>query len=226
MRFEFGNNWKKYAINIDERRIISAETSLTDMLGIETIQGKPFLDAGCGSGLFSLAAVRLGARKVHSFDFDENSVNTTKSVKETFAPDANNWIIERGDILDKDYLQRTGKHDIVYSWGVLHHTGDMWKAIENAASNVAENGILFISIYNDQGMASNAWRLIKKAYNALPGIAKGLVLYPVFIRIWLPTFIRDFIKLKPFTTWKSYRENAECRHGGMLLTGLADTRLR
>lgn len=166
-------------------------------------QGKSFLDIGSGSGLFSLAARNMGAR-VHSFDYDEDSVGCTRYLKDTFYRDDARWQVERGDVLDKEYLAQFNKFDIVYSWGVLHHTGNMYQALENAGSLVANQGILFISIYNDQGRASRMWRCIKKAYNRAPKYLRGFILFPCLIRLWGPTTIKDILKGKPFSTWRIY----------------------
>jgi 2-polyprenyl-3-methyl-5-hydroxy-6-metoxy-1,4-benzoquinol methylase len=109
------------------------------MLKVERLDGKSFLDIGSGSGLFSLAARRLGAR-VHSFDYDQQSVACTAELRRRYFPSAGDWVVERGSALDRDYLARLGTFDVVYSWGVLHHTGDMWRALENVKPLVAERG--------------------------------------------------------------------------------------
>jgi 2-polyprenyl-6-hydroxyphenyl methylase/3-demethylubiquinone-9 3-methyltransferase len=150
-RFEFGKNWKRFLTLLSEDRICEAEKSLKKMLEIENLNGKTFLDVGCGSGLFSLAARRLGAR-VRSFDYDLVSAECAKELKKRFFPDDNHWTIERGDVLDENYLRSLGEFDIVYAWGVLHHTGAMWQALEKMDRLVAKEGVLFISIYNDQGL--------------------------------------------------------------------------
>jgi 2-polyprenyl-6-hydroxyphenyl methylase/3-demethylubiquinone-9 3-methyltransferase len=207
-RFAFGNNWNDFSQFINDNRIALAERSLKEMLGIETLEGKTFLDIGCGSGLFSLAAVRLGAKRVHSFDYDPQSVATTTAVKKTYLPDGDNWTIERGDALDSAYLDSLGKFDVTYSWGVLHHTGKMWRALENVTRTVAvPGGSLFIALYNDQGWKSTCWKIIKVLYNALPGFLKYLILLPVFASLWGPTFVRDGLRLNPFATWKTYCRN-------------------
>jgi 2-polyprenyl-3-methyl-5-hydroxy-6-metoxy-1,4-benzoquinol methylase len=161
--FEFGKNWKRFLRLLDEDRILQAEESLKEMLGEEDLRGKSLVDIGCGSGLFSLAARRLGAR-VHSFDYDPVSVECTKELKRRYFSDDTNWSIEHGDVLDKSYLGYLGQFDVVYAWGVLHHTGAMRQSLGNIDSLVVEGGKLFISIYNDQGNASARWASVKKFY--------------------------------------------------------------
>ncbi len=166
-RFEFGKNWSRFLALLDNNRISEAEASLKQMLGYENLAGKSFLDIGSGSGLFSLAARRLGAR-VHSFDYDPQSVACAEELKRRYFPGDDDWIIESGSALDDDYVKSLGEFDIVYSWGVLHHTGEMWHALANAQAPVAPGGKLFIAIYNDTGSQAARWKWIKKTYNELP----------------------------------------------------------
>ncbi len=170
-RFEFGENWKRFLQVLNNERIAEAEKSLKQMLGVEELNGKSFLDIGSGSGLSSLVARRMGAN-VHSLDYDPQSVNCTRELKRRFYSEDVRWVIEKGSVLDVNYLQSLEHFDIVYSWGVLHHTGDMWQALENASIPVREGGKLFIAIYNDQGGLSNYWKLIKRTYNKLPKFFK------------------------------------------------------
>jgi 2-polyprenyl-3-methyl-5-hydroxy-6-metoxy-1,4-benzoquinol methylase len=207
-RFEFGRNWALFLELLDDSRIRQAEDSLRDMLEVGDLAGKSFLDVGSGSGLFSLAARRLGAR-VWSFDYDPQSVACTNELRRRyFAGDAR-WVVEQGSALDPEYLARLGQFDVVYSWGVLHHTGSMWQALENVHRRVAPGGRLVIAIYNDAGGRSIVWRGLKRTYLALPR-----ALRPAFAALAvLPGELRmgasALIKLRPseyIHMWTRYAE--------------------
>lgn len=172
-RFGFGNNWKHFIERYyTEERIQSAQDQLLDVLLLPNLEGMTFLDIGSGSGLHSYAAWRSGAKKVISFDYDVNSVETTKKLWE-MAGSPQNWTVMRGDVLDTAFMKQFEDVDIVYSWGVLHHTGNMYKAIENAAIPLEnrESGIFFIALYSYNAYQSIAspgpeyWLEVKKRYN-------------------------------------------------------------
>jgi 2-polyprenyl-3-methyl-5-hydroxy-6-metoxy-1,4-benzoquinol methylase len=208
-RFEFGKNWSAFLTVLDEERIVKAEESLKQMLAVEDLAGKTFLDIGSGSGLFSLAARRLGAR-VHSFDFDSNSFACTSELRNRYFEGDGNWKVEQGSALDRAYIESLGKFDIVYSWGVLHHTGSMWEALENAAVPVAENGRLFIAIYNDTGSQAKRWHWIKKTYCRMPKLLKT----PFAVLAILPDeakgIVKSLVTLKPMSyirSWTRYKND-------------------
>jgi SAM-dependent methyltransferase len=196
LRFAFGENWARFLTVLNEDRIRSAERSLCQMLQVENLADKTFLDIGSGSGLFSLAARRLGA-KVHSFDYDSQSVACTAELRRRYFPDDPEWKVEQGSALDVAYLQTLGTFDIVYSWGVLHHTGAMWLGIENAIGRVSEEGQLYIAIYNDQGFKSRAWWLVKWLYNKLPIPLNQIYAYGVGLSVNLLNIAKYTLLLKP-----------------------------
>ena len=202
-RFAFGANWTRFLSALNEDRIARAEKSLSEMLGTERLDGLSFLDVGSGSGLFSLAARRMGA-KVHSFDFDPKSVACTQELRRRYFRVDENWLVEQGSVLDREYLSTLGKFDVVYSWGVLHHTGAMWQALENVTPLVSdEAGRLFIAIYNDQGRKSQRWAWIKRTYNQRPWLRPLLLGYG-WARAWGVSLLLDLYHLRPFSSWRDY----------------------
>jgi 2-polyprenyl-6-hydroxyphenyl methylase/3-demethylubiquinone-9 3-methyltransferase len=177
------------------------------MLQVKDFSGKSFLDIGSGSGLFSLAAMRLGATRVYSLDYDPQSVACAHELKGRFFPAASHWTVGRGDALDNNYLAGLGTYDVVYSWGVLHHTGNMWQALKNVLPLVADGGKLFIAIYNDAGKKSRRWRTLKKMYNsaAFYRIALPAIFIPLNV---VRSLVRDLSGLKnPLTRYRVYKKD-------------------
>ncbi len=203
-RFGFGENWRRFLDVLDDDRIRVAEESLKTMLGVESLAGKTFLDIGSGSGLFSLSAMRLGAERVHSFDYDPSSVNCARELKRRYFPDDDRWTIERGDALDSAYLESLGAWDVIYSWGVLHHTGDMWKALSNVANMARPGSRVFISIYNDQGGQSRRWTRVKRMYNTGP--AGRAVVLGAFVPVFAAQHLaHDVLRRRnPLDTYREY----------------------
>ena len=166
--FDFGRNWSEYARLIDDEAVREAEKGLLKLIPAERIAGADWLDIGSGSGLHSLAASRLGARHVTAIDIDSNSVETTRRVLAANAVEAK---VEERSIFEADEL---GRFDIVYSWGVLHHTGDMWRAIRAAAGHVGAGGLFVIALYEKTPLCG-AWRAEKRLYTRAPGPVRQLI---------------------------------------------------
>jgi SAM-dependent methyltransferase len=206
MRFEFGKNWQRFVRrNFTRERCAFAKARLLEFAGRDSLRGVDFLDIGCGSGLHSLAAYEAGAARVFSFDYDPNSV-AAGNILRRHAGNPPNWHIERGDVLDTNYIAKFGKWKFVYSWGVLHHTGDVRQAIRNAQSTVATDGILYLALYSADVVAleaQNFWLEKKKEYNAAGRLKRAGM---VWWYIWnyqlqselrrLPEFVRRAAKYK------------------------------
>jgi SAM-dependent methyltransferase len=172
--FSFGKNWCDFVSTyFTPERVTIAKRHLAEFLEMPDLKGKSFLDIGCGSGLSSLAAYELGAATIVSFDLDPEAVNTTKKLKE-LAGNPAHWTIVQGSILDDQFISALAKADIVYSWGVLHHTGRIWDAIEHAARLLAENGLLYIALYTTTPK-SPYWIRVKKRYNQASVFEKSMM---------------------------------------------------
>lgn len=167
-RFAFGRNWCKFVRkNFSQERCDVAKKRILDFAGIDSLKAVDFLDIGCGSGLHSLAAVQAGAARVHSFDYDSDSVAATKILWQMAGSPAQ-WTVEQGDVLSADYIGSLGKWGFVYSWGVLHHTGAVWKALENAQSTVKDDGLFYVALYSsdaDSQSSREFWLEAKQRYN-------------------------------------------------------------
>lgn len=219
-RFGFGANWAHFLSVLDDERIAEAENSLRSMLAVDELTGRSFLDIGSGSGLFSLAARRLGAT-VHSLDYDPQSVACTAELRRRYFPEDPAWTVEQGSALDAAYLEGLGEFDVVYSWGVLHHTGSMWLGIDLAAQRVAEGGLLFIAIYNDQGVKSHVWWGIKYLYNKLPRPLNTAYAYGLGLTTYGLNVLRYTVRLKPMKAIRPML-NYKKRRGMSLMHDLVD----
>ena len=167
--FAFGANWKMFLDRITPARIQNAQRSLTDFLQLENLCGKTFLDVGCGSGLFSLAAFKLGAERIVSFDPDPLSVECCRTLRARAGEPAN-WQVHQASILDGEFASWPGTFDIVYAWGTLQHTGRMWESLKRSSELVGPGGFLYIAVYNfvDGWLGSRFWLGVKRFYNLLP----------------------------------------------------------
>ena len=179
LRFGFGRNWSDFiAQHFSDARVESSRVHLLKALRLGSLEGLSFLDIGCGSGLHSLAALRAGAASVNGFDYDPDSVATSLKVRDMTVGAAAPWTVEQGSVLDAARMERLGKADIVYSWGVLHHTGDMWTAMDNAVIARKPDGVVYIALYSsDQYVEPPAahWVRIKRAYNECGAFGKRMM---------------------------------------------------
>lgn len=185
LRFGFGKNWSEFVdTRLSEAIIEESRRHMADMLRTESLKGKTFLDIGCGSGIHSLAALKLGAERVISFDYDRDSVSTTERVR-AFAGAPSNWTVTQGSVLDQSFMTSLPKADIVYSWGVLHHTGDMWTAVRNAAIPLQQDGVFYIALYSSDNYVDPPpayWMRVKRNYNLSGPFGKRLAEWRYMLR--------------------------------------------
>jgi 2-polyprenyl-6-hydroxyphenyl methylase/3-demethylubiquinone-9 3-methyltransferase len=174
--FSFGENWEGYLAGcFSEERLRIAKDWLLGFLELPDLKGKRFIDVGCGSGLSSLAAHDAGADRLFSFDVDPASVRATTRLRE-LRKNASHWDVANGSVLDPAYVAGLGTWDIVYSWGVLHHTGRMWDAVRNAATLVRPDGLFYIALYTTDH-SSEFWKRIKLRYNRAGRLRKRYMEY-------------------------------------------------
>lgn len=203
--FSFGKNWQDFLKGLTKEKTENAELSIKDFMGMNSLFGKTVIDIGCGSGIFSYAMFNMKAEKIVSLDVDPFSVKCCEFMHEK-AGKPKNWEIYHGSILDDHFVSKLGKFDVVYSWGVLHHTGKMWEAIKKSAQLVNEKGYFYISIYNkvDGLWGSNFWLKIKKNYNNHPWVGK-YILEPGYIFAY---FVLNLLEFKnPFKEIRNYKSN-------------------
>lgn len=200
--FSFGENWQNFLGTVDQEVIDKAKHDIELWLDKDFVAGKTVLDIGSGSGIHSLAFHQLGAKSVHSFDYDPNSVAATTLTRQRTGNPAN-WTVCHGSILDKEYLKtfRDG-FDIVYSWGVLHHTGSMWEAVDNSIRLVRPGGKLWISLYA-KGARYSKDLTLKQQYNAASQLGKHWMIGKKIAKL----MVRRALALKNPFGWneKKYR---------------------
>lgn len=173
--FDFGSNWEDFSKHrVDRERLELVSESLQSLMGNVSFVGKSFLDVGCGSGLFSLAAYRLGATKVIGIDVNPRCIEISETNRDFLAAGAP-IEFQIASALDLEQLKPLGSFDIVYAWGSLHHTGSMWNAVANVSKCVAPGGNLVLAIYKKH-ITSPIWKAVKWIYNQTPRIVQRVMI--------------------------------------------------
>jgi len=200
-QFDFGSNWRAFSRHaLTPERVEQAKRHLAELLGHIKIQDRSFVDIGFGQGLSLLIATSMGGRTV-GCDINPLCATVLQENQVRAFPELNAQAIPIviGSILDDNLVTSVrhrspdgprGYYQIVHSWGVLHHTGDMAAAIRNASSLVAPGGHFIVAIYN-RHWSSGAWTVIKRLYNTCPApiqkIMVGLLWPVIFLAKWLVT---------------------------------------
>jgi SAM-dependent methyltransferase len=176
MAFTFGENWLAYSRTLDAPRLESATRSVAELLGAPDLRGRTVVDVGAGSGLFSLAALKLGAERVVALDRDRNCLKAIEQNAGRYlsAAERARLNVLEADVLDAGRLPHE-RFDVVYAWGSLHHTGAMWRAVGNVAALCGPQGTFALALYNRTWFTPQ-WHAIKRAYHAAPApVRVGMV---------------------------------------------------
>jgi 2-polyprenyl-3-methyl-5-hydroxy-6-metoxy-1,4-benzoquinol methylase len=192
--FSFGANWQSFVESMPKAAIDEAVEGVKQWLDADRVAGRSVVDVGSGSGIHSLAFLRLGASSVRSFDFDPKSVDATKAVWRKLG-EPRTWDISSGSILDEAFTGALGTFDIVYSWGVLHHTGALWHALDQATKLVAPGGCLWVAIYVS-GPSYPRHLATKRRYNAASPVVKRVMEAAALARVALSNARRTSNPLK------------------------------
>ncbi len=214
IQFSFGENWLAYVAGLQECHVREAEQAFVRSTSLDNLTGYTFLDAGCGSGLSSLVACRLQAERVTSFDVDPHSVACTQQLRARFAGEPPRWTVRRLSLLEPHLCEIVGKARMVCCWGVAHHTGSMWEAIDNVARCVEDEGWFLLAIYN-RTRHSGTWLTIKRLYNRAPSVVKALlravfhakVFAGLLVRGQHPgRFLRDYVRHRGMSYWRDVED--------------------
>lgn len=207
-KFSFWKNWARFLERLNEKKINQAKDYLENFIwGKEKIEGKTVIDFWCWSGLMSLCFYLLWAKKIVSIDIDDNSINCTKYLKEKYCKQTNKWDILKGSILNENFIKSLWKYDIVYSWGVIHHTWNMWKWLDLIWKLVNNNWLLYIAIYNkyEKFPSSKLWLKIKKIYANSNFLIRKIMYYLLIMEI---IFMRIIKWQNPYKYIKDYYKNS------------------
>ncbi len=176
-------------------------------MGRPNLNGLSILDIGCGSGLHSIAMLDAGATQVDGFDYDANSVKASKFVQAQVG-NPPNWTVEQGSVLDDAYVSNLPLYNMVYSWGVLHHTGEVWHAIQNAASRVKPGGLFYIALYSadlQKNPTPEFWLDVKRKYVASGWFQRRMM---DWWYVWRFQMNKNLLKLPEFLRrMREYKKN-------------------
>jgi 2-polyprenyl-3-methyl-5-hydroxy-6-metoxy-1,4-benzoquinol methylase len=219
IRFGFGKNWLDFIQkNFEGEKVQIAKGHILSFMEKENLNGLTFLDIGCGSGIHSIAALDAGAASVHGFDYDQNSVLATKWIQNQIGC-PKNWTVEQGSVLDSEYLSKLPEYDLVYSWGVLHHTGEVWTAIENAAAKVKTGGQFYIALYSSDAPMYETpefWLNVKRRYVSSGWVVRRLM---DLWYVWRFDMQKD---LKNFSSFRVKMREYKHKRGMSVFTDIRD----
>jgi 2-polyprenyl-6-hydroxyphenyl methylase/3-demethylubiquinone-9 3-methyltransferase len=127
----------------------------------EGVKGKNVLDGGSGSGMVSVGFALLGAN-VTGVDITPQCVENGKRNAERFGVQCRFFC---KDLTDLDLGNE--RFDIVYSWGVIHHSEDARKSFSNLAKHLKPGGEMVLAVYLKTYL-SGFWNFSRVFYQKAP----------------------------------------------------------
>ena len=186
----FGLEWTRHG---DLARLYASEDKLfeefaTYRIPSEVYYGKRVLDAGCGMGRYSYVLARLGARKVVGMDLHDGV-----HMAERLTRPLGTVGLVKGSLFAMPF--RPEQFDAVVSIGVLHHTGDTFKALRNLLPLVRPGGAVFVQVYATRGAAKDrrSARLLDLT-NRLPKQLLYTLCTPVVAAMYVP-LLKNLVRL-------------------------------
>lgn len=187
--FAFGKNWLSFAKKaVTKEKIDSGRVHFRNLCAAINFQNKSFLDIGYGQGLALFYAAELGAN-VSGIDPDIQNIAAVKELKKYF--DTNLSVEPINDsILNERFVKSSEDpgFDVVYSWGVLHHTGNLNSAIHNSIRLTKKDGFLVLAIYN-RHWSSQIWKVIKWLYVVSPPTFKEFLILFFYLPLKIATWV-------------------------------------
>ena len=134
-----------------DRRIFDPHMRLTEdargrpfglFVDFDALRGKDVLDVGCGSGIATQMLAEAGAN-VTAVDLTDWAVETTRRRLAAFGLEGD---VRREDAEQLPFADES--FDLVFSWGVIHHSSDMDRALAELVRVCRRGGRIVIMVYH------------------------------------------------------------------------------